>query len=185
VEVAAGALRPWLERMGIQGMDRAAAQQAVGALRSAGVLSPGQERERLLLAGGEAAARKYGRIEEYRWAAARAKQREKLLDDALAAYHEAYHGEFPQGGDAADHDNAHREGVLAVLVLPPGQPSLDREEMNDELYVLRGRLRGLEQTAEFLLSKIERSTDWVSIKDAAQPLRAALSAPPEEGERHG
>jgi hypothetical protein len=46
VEVAAGALRPWLERMGIQGMDRAAAQQAVGALRSAGVLSPGQrERE--------------------------------------------------------------------------------------------------------------------------------------------
>jgi hypothetical protein len=43
VEVAAGALRPWLERMGIQGMDRAAAQQAVGALRSAGVLPPGQD----------------------------------------------------------------------------------------------------------------------------------------------
>jgi hypothetical protein len=43
--------------------------------------------------------------------------REEMEEQALAAYHEAYHGEFPQGGDAGDHDNAHREGVFAVLAV--------------------------------------------------------------------
>lgn len=37
------------------------------------------------------------------------------VETATDLYHEAYLKAFPQGGDAADHDEAVREGVTAVL----------------------------------------------------------------------
>ena len=40
-----------------------------------------------------------------------------LSERALTAYHEAYHSVWRPGGDAGDHDEAHREGIAAVLAL--------------------------------------------------------------------
>ena len=50
------------------------------------------------------------------------------VDTAMTAYHEAYHAVWRPGGDAADHDEAHRDGVLAVLEFARGgdRPPLRR-----------------------------------------------------------
>jgi hypothetical protein len=47
---------------------------------------------------------------------------ERVLEEALTRYHEGYHSVWRPGGDAADHDEAHREGVCAVLELERDRP---------------------------------------------------------------
>ena len=44
----------------------------------------------------------------------------EAMEAALTTYHEAYHSVWRPGGDAGDHDEAHREGIAAVLALAPG-----------------------------------------------------------------
>ena len=67
------------------------------------------------------------------------------VEHALGRYFEAYHREFPQGGDAGDHDNAHREGIVAVLA---GPAPARNDGGEDEVERLRAAIRSIQERYE-------------------------------------
>jgi chromosome segregation ATPase len=70
-------------------------------------------------------------------------------------------------------EEAERE--LKASVAETIQMKWRAENVEAECFALRERLRALEQTAEFLLSAIDQNKDPVAVRNASQPLRAALS----------
>lgn len=91
---------------------------------------------------------------------------EEQVEHALGHYHVAYHQEFPQGGDGADHDAAHREGVCAVLALALELVEDTIESLTEQLGRLRAAFEELSDDYDIL--RKQRDELQAVLRKAAQ-----------------